>query len=162
MRILLFVTLCITTFCKAQHNFSFDDNLIWSNIYTNNVTAEQLNTFIKTKGAQSYIEDYVVNFTIKFDNTNLKPFGFKSLEFPTYIQFGGNYTGFVQFKNQKYKVTITRIEVVDVLDNSLSISLSEYVIKKNKISDKAMHQKTLQMLDAYFANTFTYKTTSDW
>lgn len=162
MKKLIVLFQLITITAVAQHNFTYNNTLIWSKVYSINTSASNLNLHLKKQGATAYFEDNLLNFTINFDSKTLEPYGFKASQYPTYIQLGGNYTGFIEFKDNKYKVTITQIQVTNALDPALQYNISEYVTKKGVISTKTHHQKTLQLLDNYFNTTFTYNKQSDW
>ncbi len=158
----LLILVLISTTTLAQQNFFYTNTLQWSQVYNDSINPNNYNIHLKNIGATTYFDGELLNFNINFDTKTLENFGFITSQYPTYIQLGGNYSGYIEFKNNKYKATITEIKVVNALDPALQFNISEYVIKKGEIKTSKANQKTLDLLNKYFNNTFTYQTPKDW
>lgn len=159
-------TVIFTLFCLtiSSQNFKVDNNLLlWQNVYNDSVKPLELENFLKIKGLNIYTENNISTFSYNFSTENLTPYGFKSGSYATYIQMGGFYSGVIEYKNNKYRVTVNKIEVKNAFDPNIVLDISEYVLKQGKIKQNKTHQKVLTLLNNYFTELFRFqKVAKDW
>lgn len=146
---------------SAQHNFIVENNnLKWQVVVTNTATINVKNIHLKQQGFTTNTSDGVIEFEKQFTLDDLKPFGYSWSSYPTYVQ-PGNYNGIIEFKDGKYRITITNINVFYQPTNTYD-NLSDFVVKKSSINAKKHHLKALQTFNDYFKDILTNTKVSDW
>jgi hypothetical protein len=152
--------LIFTITAQSQHNFKFENILIWQKVYNHSTTIEDLNLQLKQLGINSSIENNTISFDQNYTTEILKQHGYKVMNYPIYLGYGGFYKGIIEFKENSYRVTITKIEVIDAEQNFKDISF--WLVKSNQIETKKNPVKVMELLDSYFTKTFQLKNKNDW
>jgi hypothetical protein len=114
--------------------------------------------YLKSKGADAYIENEVLSFSFPFNSNNLKAFGYKAFEFPAYLRDSGIIKGYLQFKENQFKATVSNIVFIDF--TNAETNLNQYAVKKNTI--KKNQTKALDLLDNFIYNLFKNSKKSEW
>ena len=162
MKQLLFIIIVtITLQISAQHNFIVkNNNLKWQLVVNDTTTISSKNIYLKHQGFTTTTADGVIEFEKQFTLDDLKPFGYSWSSYPTYMQ-PGYYNGIIEFKDGKYRITITNINVFYQPTNTHD-NLGDFVVKKSSINAKKHHLKALQTFNDYFTELLTTTKVSDW
>lgn len=149
---------------SAQTNFLVENNILkWQQIYNDSTSTNTILINLKQNGFDAYETETTIDFNNTFSNQDLKNIGMKWSSFPAYIQTGGNYSGFIEVKPDKVRVTITKIHCTDDLEPTGFMALQDFVVKKSELKTSKNHQKALNLLDTYFNNLFlTITKKSNW
>lgn len=161
-----FVFSSFTTFAPS-HNFKIEsNNLIWQKVYDSEQSVHELYESLRAHG--NYEKIYIVReeviFTFNFDSGNeLGAHGYKRSSYPNYLKPGGKYTGYLQKKNGRYRVTITGVTFNwngDLVEN-----IDDAALKRGELKDNNRATKVIQLFDRYFNNKFSLikeKGNSNW
>ena len=166
--LLIISTLVISMFFDGitgvNHNFKIEsNNLIWQKVYNSEGSIHQLYASLRQQG--NYEKIYIVRdeviFTINYESKNeLEAHGYRSGSFPNYIKPGGKFTGYLQKKDGKYRVTITNVDFNwngDLVEN-----IDDAALKKGELRDNNRTKKVIQLFDRYFNSKFDFaKTTTE-
>ncbi len=145
-----------TTF-SPSHNFKIEsNNLIWQKVYNSEDTVFELYESLREHG--NYEKIYIVReeiiFTFTFDSANeLGAHGYKRGTYPSYLKPGGKYTGYLQKKGNKYRVTITGVNFNwngDLVEN-----IDDAALKKGELKENNRTKKVIQLFDRYFNSKFS-------
>jgi len=150
--------LLLTTITYGQQLEVVNNTLQWQKVYTTDLEEDQVLNALYVKGAKSQNSAQLM---VNFATTDLEPYGFKSAQYATYIQLGGNYTATVQFKKGKYRVTVNNIMVRNLLNEEIQLNISEFMVRRGQLKTGKAHQKVKQLLESYFTDFFKV-TTNDW
>lgn len=157
----LLLILSLNQLITAQSNFTAENNTIsWQKIFSQKTNNTKANLYLKTKGFKTDKTDDVISFTKNFTLSDLKNHGYKTMSYPMYIN-SGSIEGIIEFKENRYRVTITSITMYDD-DNGNGEDISTYTVNKKGIKTSKSVSKTLNMLNSYFNTLFLIKKTSDW
>lgn len=150
----LLIIFTITT--AAQTNFKIENNsLNWQKVYSDTTSINNIILNLKQKGFDVTDNNTYLDIKHNYTNKDLTNLGMKWSSYPPYIQTGGNYSGIIEFKSNKIRVTITKIKCNNSLNIDQSDPLDDYVVKKSEIKTNKHHQKALELLDIYFNNIFS-------
>lgn len=152
----LVISMFIDGLPEVNHNFKIEsNNLIWQKVYENENSIHDLYESLRQQG--NYEKIYIVRdeviFTINFESKNeLEAHGYKSSSYPSYIKPGGKFTGYLQKKDNKYRVTITNVDFNwngDLVEN-----IDDATLKKGELRDNNRTKKVIQLFDRYFNSKF--------
>ena len=157
--LLVLTSLVISMFISGlPHNFKIEsNNLIWQKVYDSENSIFELYESLRQQG--NYDKIYIVRdeiiFTINFESKNeLEAHGYKNSGYPNYLQPGGKFTGYLQKKEGKYRVTITNIEFNwngDLVEN-----IDDAALKKGEMKDNMRAKKVIQLFDRFFNDKFDF------
>ena len=142
----------------VTHNFKIEsNNLIWQKVYDSNNSIYELYESLRQQG--NYEKIYIVRneviFTINFESKNeLDAHGYKSSSYPSYLKPGGKFTGYLQKKEGKYRVTITNVDFNwngDQVEN-----IDDAALKKGELKHNTKAKKVIQLFDRYFNEKFDF------
>ena len=145
-------------FSGLLHNFKIEsNNLIWQKVYDSENTIFELYESLRQQG--NYEKIYIVRdeviFTINFESKNeLEAHGYKKWTFPSYLKPGGKFTGYLQKKEGKYRVTITNVDFNwngDFVEN-----IDDAALKKGEMRENTRTKKVIQLFDRYFNEKFNF------
>jgi hypothetical protein len=145
------------TLLSPSHNFKIEsNNLIWQKVYDSEQSVFQLYESLRAHG--NYEKIYIVReeviFTFNFDSANeLGAHGYKKSNYPSYLKPGGKYTGYLQKKNGRYRVTITGVNFN--WNGDLVSNIDEAALKRGELRDNNRTKKVIQLFDRYFNNKFS-------
>ena len=141
------------------HNFKIEsNNLIWQKVYDSDNSIYELYESLRQQG--NYEKIYIVRdeviFTINFESKNeLEAHGYKVWSYPSYLKPGGQFTGYLQKKEGKYRVTITNVDFN--FNGDLVENIDDAALKKGEMKDNARAKKVIQLFDRYFNEKFKFK-----
>lgn len=142
---------------SPSHNFKIEsNNLIWQKVYDSEQSVHELYESLRSHG--NYEKIYIVReeiiFTFNFDSSNeLGAHGYRRGNYPSYLKPGGKYTGYLQKKNDRYRVTITGVKFNwngDLVEN-----IDDATLKKGELRDNTKTKKVIQLFDRFFNNKFS-------
>ena len=149
-------------------NFKLNDNkIIWQKVFETkekdlqNTFRKKVITNIKLENLQEI--DNIISFSVVEDKIDYKKYGGKWGTTAIFVQYPNNYLVVINFKNQKYRVTIKTISLVSEVQY-MATDLKDYVIRKDKIKNSKTNNKALNYYNKHFTEKFTLKeiTNSDW
>lgn len=145
----------------AQHNFNTDNStLVWQKVINDTTSITAKSATLKQLGFSTEVQNNTIIISKPYSLEELEPHGYKWSGFPTYM-FPGEFSGIVEFKDSKFRVTITSIQLNNITFNT-KLQLSEYVLKKGEINQKKHHLKVLNTFNSYFTALFTKSPDNDW
>lgn len=157
----------------SQH-FKVENNIVlWQKVYTDSTNLQSIKNYLITH-SDSFKEVKENNdkllFLKEFESLQLKPYGYKAMSFPTYMGNNGSFSGYIEFKDGKYRVTINnlmvktiRIVALEVTDQYDEDNISTYILDENgNINYSKSNTKALKVFDTYFTQLFTIKEKEDW
>lgn len=148
----------------AQNEFKLENNtLLWQHVINDSISIENIDLQLKNQGFKTYIENNLLNFEKTYTLPDLKNHGYNWGSFPTYLN-NGVYFGFIQLKNNKYRITINSILLDDTLNQAIATELKEWIYKTNgTMRMQKSSIKVLNVFNSYFKAIFSPKPeTSDW
>lgn len=155
--LLILSALVISTFFSGiEHNFKVEsNNLIWQKVYDSHNSVYELYQALREKG--NYEKIYIVRdeviFTIDFESQNeLEAHGYRRGSYPSYLKPGGKFSGYIQKKDGKYRVTITSIDFNwngDMVEN-----IDDAALKHGELKDNNKTKKVIQLFDRFFNTKF--------
>jgi len=162
--LLILSSMVISMFIAGiPHNFKIEsNNLIWQKVYDSDNSIFELYESLRQQG--NYEKIYIVRneviFTINFESKNeLEAHGYKIGSYPRYLKPGGKFTGYLQKKEGKYRVTITNIDFNwngDLVEN-----IDDAALKRGELNDASKAKKVIQLFDRYFNEKFDFSHTSE-
>lgn len=166
MKLLLFLLFSLSLQAQVSNFTIENNNLIWSKVYNDSVSSENLLKIVRTKGKfdQINLANNEINFTLQYSNSDLKPYGYKYMTGAIFLQTGGTCIGLIEFKENRYKVSVYSIKInPDSEEDSKEYPLSEYALKKGEIKKIGTIRKALEFYDGYLTDVFSSKTVNkDW
>lgn len=166
---LLFLLLPLYGFSQLKQtdtNFFIENNkVIWQKIYElPNTNADsiykifQKKVLINLKTQNQQYLDNILNFEIVDDLVNYKKYGGTNMGTAMYAQYFFNYLAVVEFKENKYRVTIKEINI----DNKSSFSrdkglLEEYITKRknSEFVTNSIAVRGLTYIDKHLTEKFS-------
>lgn len=163
---LLLIVLSINIFSQQyQHsNFISENNqLKWVKIFKDTLHKSEIikRIIIGSNFSEFKFEEDIVFFKLPYSTSNFRPYGFNYFWFPDYIEEDSYCSGIIEFKENRYRVTIQQIniKVIDSRTNTLkTVNISENIIAKNKIANNRSTNKALYLFENYFDDIFTINT----
>ena len=173
-KITLVLTLLTSTifsqkYIDTLYNFKvIDGNIIWQKV----IESEEKNlqeTFRKKVITNIKFEDFqevdnIISFNVVDDIINFKKYGGKLMFTSFHVQEPKNYHVVIDFKENKYRITIKQI-TVNFENTGLGKSkIEDFVTKKNKIKNSKTTRKDLNYYQKHFLEKFSLaeKTDNDW
>lgn len=155
--LLILATIALSMFVDGiNHNFKVEsNNLIWQKVYETDNSIHELYESLRQQG--NYEKIYIVRdeviFTINFESQNeLEAHGYRRGSYPGYLKPGGKFTGYLQKKEGKYRVTITNVDFNwngDLVEN-----IDDAALKHGELRDNNKTKKVIQLFDRYFNAKF--------
>jgi len=180
-KIILLLLISFNGFSQIKHpetDFNlFEQKMYWEHIY--NVPGkkvDELMIYFQKEVAQSLsknnlqIIDNTLSFAVNNDHVDYKKYGGSSMGTAIFVNYPIDYVVAVDFKDEKYKIIVKEIIVVDNQNNggiSFSGELTEYFTKKKKsiFATSSYMNTNISYYDKYFLDKFTIKNTptnKDW
>lgn len=147
----------------SNTNFIYENhNLKWQKIFNTSITPTKINLHLKNNGFHSFIEGDLIEFNNEYILNDLKDYGYSWGSFPTYTNDGA-FSGFIELKDSKYRVTVNSNKIKDVLNPDIYNELETWIFRNSVMRSKKVSLKVLEMYNAYFSNIFTLNNTqTDW
>jgi len=163
-----------TTVTHSQNGFKLvDNNLTWQKVFNDSIEAQELIKDLKT--AKGFIfadpKENTYTFSKSFEPLGLKKHGYIKSKYPWYVASDGEAKGYIEFKEKRYRVTVTSIKIyapfmvgLEVSDELKLENITYYVAKKDKIKTNKATTKVLALYDTFFNDLFTKDPvkTDDW
>lgn len=158
---------CVVQVYAQNNNFKIDrNNLIWQKVYESqlDITALHNSLRLQPNYTEIKLDKDIISFEFQYEGKkDLSAFGFKKGRFPSFIWPGGSCSGFIEFKDGKYRVTINKIKLIDDYNGELIMNLSDYVVKKGKLRQQRRFTKITDLYNRFFADKFYVKqVVSSW
>ena len=169
LRLTVFITPLIAS-GQVVNNFNVQDGtLIWQKIYETNLSTEDLNSYFSDSGLFGDLKstDKAISGEIKLIDADFKGAGYKEMTTPIYIS-RSHFTGFlkIEFKDQKYRVTVKNIKMIQKYSDPLSEkgeieSIETFAVNKKGELKYKFNKAPSKILDYTFLNLFTVKKATD-
>lgn len=169
--ILLTITL-LSTYCFSQkyvdtlYNFKVDNgNIIWQKVFETKEFnpkkqfIKQTITNLKFNNLQEI--DNSISFSVTEDYIDFKKYGGSAFTTTFHVQEPKEYLAVIDFKKNKYRVTIKQITVDYINSFKHKSPLSDVIIKKKKIRNNKRNKKDLNYYQKHFIEQFTIKAKKD-
>jgi len=154
----LLIIVAVSTSAIAQENFSVKNTMIqWQLVFEN--APKTLDKHLKKSGFLTTKQPEEIQFSREFTTDELKKFDFVRATFPPYVN-NGTITGVINLQENRYRVNITNIKVLNDSDDNY-YNLEDHVVRKGNIKPQPQHIKTLNMLNEYFISLFTISDDKD-
>lgn len=146
-------------YIDTLYSFKIEDSkLIWQKIYKSKTNAKKgfKLSVLSSVNKRNLIElDNVISFEVSEDKFDYRKYGGKWGNTPIYAQRPMRYLVVVEFKPNKYRVTLKSIEII-FPPNIGNSYLQDIVVKRkiNKIKNNSTHKKPLQYYDLHFSSQF--------
>lgn len=138
--LLLLLFISQSMFGQETNNFKIENrDLIWQYIFETDLSQEELKQELSTKGLWESFEkvgDDLIGICSGID-ADFKGAGYGEMSVPMYVaRMSINFHSLIQFKDGRYRVTITNIKLVQKYDDPLVkqgqvISLNDFAVKRN-------------------------------
>lgn len=148
-------------YVDSLYNFKTENgNIFWQKVFeTKNEDSKKEfkeKLFLKLKTNDLKETQNTITFNVENESINFKKYGGKSLFTAFYIQQTNSHLVKIDFKNHKYRVTITNLTSA-TMNTGVRMNLEEYVVRKNKIKTAKTHKKGLKIYEQHFTDKFTIK-----
>ena len=135
----------------------FERFLIWQKVYESDNSIYELYESLRQQG--NYEKIYIIRdeviFTINFESKNeLEAHGYKAWSYPGYLKPGGKFTGYLQKREGKYRVTITNVDFN--FNGDLVENIDDAALKRGEMKDNTRAKKVIQLFDRYFNEKFNF------
>jgi hypothetical protein len=147
-------------FAIAQNDFKVEkEQVIWQKVFDNNVSSNDFDKSFKTRTLflnSQFSDNQIYGITepktlIKYD-----------WSMPIYASYLTYFTYRVEFKENRYRVTVNDITQVVTTDKT-ETTLTGFILKKDQtLRTGRNHQKFLLKLHEALDKEFTYKPESKW
>ena len=160
---LLFIITSNSMFCQKYidtlYNFkATEGSIVWQKVFENDQKelkkVFKQNILNKTKATNLMELETSISYNIESDLINIKKHGGSLLFSAFFIQEENNYFVNIDFKDQKYRVTIRNF-TSSATSATVKISLEDYILSKNKMKNNKFNKKNLKIYDDYFTDKFT-------
>jgi len=142
-----------------------DNEIIWQKIFTSEVESLQ-NTFRKQVVTNLQLENLqeigsTMSFVVKDEKINFKKYGGTWGGTAIYLQHPQSFLVVIDFKDNRYRVTIKSIKV-DFTSVNLGVDkLDDIILKKGKFKNTKYVKKSLSYYHRHFTEKFTLKQKND-
>lgn len=164
--LLLFPFICLSQIKQNDTNFFIENNkVIWQKVYElPNTSADSVykifhkKVFINLKTQNQQYIDNISSFEISDDLVNYKKYGGSNMGTAMYAQYYYNYLVVVEFKENKYRVTIKEINIDNKSPLARDRGLLEEYITKRKNSEfitNSIAIRGLTYIDKHFTEKFS-------
>ena len=159
MKSLLFAgCMTILAFFVSSNNFKVENNnIVWQKVFRHDVSINDIHETLMLKGdvKKLKVADGILFFELTFDNKqDLYRHGYRRGSYPSYLGLGGEYSGFVQVKDGRYRVTVNNVRFIDDINGLLIDDLTASATRKGKIREGNRTQKVLNVFNEYFTDKF--------
>jgi len=160
MRIQIFIIYLSCCFSFSQHNFNLENSLLkWQKVFHKTTNYSEIKEQLLSENFVINKDNDIINFEKSFTTNELKNHGYKRSTFPTYFN-DGTIFGFIAFKENRYRVTITQIQFINILNPDIINNISDYIRNEKKLNSKS-NLKVLNTLESYFTKSFTLNDKKD-
>ena len=142
-----------------------DNEIVWQKVFTSDVKDLQ-NAFRKQVVASLQLENLqeigsTISFVVKDEKIDFKKYGGTWGGTAIFLQYPQNFLVVIDFKDNRYRVTIKSIKV-DFSSANLGIDkLDEIILKKGKFKNTKYMKKSLSYYHRHFTEKFTLKQKND-
>jgi len=142
-----------------------DSEIVWQKIFTSDEDDLQ-NTFRKQVVTNLQLENLqeigsTMSFVVKDEKIDFKKYGGTWGGTATFLQYPQNFLVVIDFKDNRYRVTIKTIKV-DFSSVDLGINkLDDFILKKGKFKNTKYIKKSLSYYHRHFTEKFTLKQKND-
>lgn len=168
--LILFISFSSSLFSQkyvdSLYNFKVvDSEIIWQKVFKSKIKdlktsfKKSVITNIKLENLQE-IED-IISFNVLNDMIDFKKYGGKTMTTTFHVQEPKEYLVVINFKPNKYRVTIKQITVNFVKTKLGPSSFEELFIRKNQIKNNKRNKKDLLYYEKHFTEKFKLKETKD-
>jgi len=145
-----------------------DNELVWQKIFTSEIDDLQ-NVFKKEVVTNMQLEnlqeiDNTISFNVKGEKIDFKKYGGTWGNTAVFIQYPQNFLVVIDFKDDRYRVTVKSIKVDFTTSGINSINdFEDYILKKGKIKNNKYIKKMLSYCHKHYTNKFTINVKNeDW
>ncbi len=156
-------------FVNSDHFKVENNNIVWQKVFRTEASINDVHQALQLKGDVNRlkIEEDVLFFELTFDNKqDLHQYGYRRGSYPSYLGLGGKYSGYVQVKDGRYRVTVNNVQFIDDINGLLLDDLTANATRKGKVREGNRTRKVLNVFDAYFSDKFDVTvqqlSNSDW
>lgn len=164
---LFFLIVSSFSFNQVKHHESdfkiIDNVLIWDKVYETNKTIDDIYKILKTNNYFKNVEKLDTTITFETIEKVTPHQKHRKSSFVSSFMFKRKrYSGYIDFKDNRYKVSIQNIEFIDDdarLNNfEITTNLEQYVLnnKKNDFKKTAQILNSLVAFDNYFKSIFDF------
>ncbi len=148
----------ILAFFVGSNNFKVENNnIVWQKVFKKDVNINHIHEALMLKGdvKNLRVSDGILFFELTFDNKqDLYQYGYRKGSYPSYLGLGGEFSGFVQVKDGRYRVTVNDVKFIDDINGLLIDDLTATATRKGKIKEGNRTQKVLNVFNDYFTDKF--------
>lgn len=175
-KFLFFLFISINTFSQ-EHNFVLENAEVkWEKIYDVSETKKEdvldkVKSFCLSNISYNNLQltDDTITFQVNSDVFNLKKYGKKKFNSSMIYFYEYNYLTTIEFKDNKYKVTLRDIKIIDNKTGyGLNSTFTDYFTKKKgtQFKDNSEAKDGLSLFNLHFSDKFNIQNTelkkSDW
>jgi len=152
-------------YIDTLYHFKVEKNdITWQKVFENSLPDLQ-KTFIKQTMTNLKFDslqeiDETISFSVKDDIVDFKKYGGKWGTTAIFIQYPINYLVVIDFKENKYRVTIKSINLKSEI-RYMATDLNDYILKQGKIKNTNTLNTGLSYYDQHFTEKFTITTKKD-
>ena len=172
--LLLLVLISKSVFGQETSNFKIENrDLVWQFIFETDLSQEELKQELSTKGIWESFEkvgDDLIGICSGMD-ADFKGAGYSEMSVPMYVaRMSMDFHSLIQFKDGRYRVTITNIKLVQKYDDPLTkqgqvISLSDFAVNKKGDFKTMFLKKPSEIYNYTFISSLEIhqnENTDDW
>ena len=136
-----------------------DGNIIWQKVFTSNskdlkkAFRKSVITNLKFENLQEI--DDTFSFSVNNDMIDFKKYGGKTMTTTFHVQEPKDYLVVIDFKKNKYRVSIKSISVNFEKSNQGVFSFEELICRKKSIKNNKRNKKDLLYYEKHFTEKFT-------
>lgn len=164
MKLFIFILSLISTAIYSQTNFQIiENNTVWQKVYEDSINIESYLKHLKLTGkfqSIDIINEKTINFTLKYNSEDLKPFGYRFMNDAIFLQHPASASGTIELKENRYRINIFSIELTDPSTKD-TLSINEYFLRKGKFREMKTVVRAIEYYDKLFLSIFAKKDISD-
>lgn len=149
---------------SQENHFSIEEGkVVWQNVFVKkNLSADSLLSAFKSyllptwnaQEIQTTAEGFL--FKVKDGVIDFKKYGGNNLNTGLFARQGHAFTVLAQFREGRYRITLSQIENIEMRMESVNQPIEESVLKRGEdFYTSGMVKKGLKVMDAYFLERFT-------
>lgn len=168
--LLLLVLISQSVFGQETSNFKIENrDLVWQFIFETDLSQEELKQELSTKGIWESFEkvgEDLIGICSGMD-ADFKGAGYSEMSVPIYVARKSiNFHSLIQFKDGRYRVTISNIKLIQKYDDGLTKqgvvwALSEIAVNKNGSFRKGFLKKPSEIYNYTFMNSLEIQQNED-
>ena len=149
------------------YTFRVVDNsqIVWQKVFSSDIDDLQ-NSFKKEVVTNLQLENLqelgnTISFTVKNENIDFKKYGGTWGGTAAFIKYPHNFLVVIDFKENRYRVTIKLIKIDFSSEDLGIIDLETFLLKKGKLKNNKLSKVSLSYYHKHFSDKFTLKQIND-